>query len=108
MYLDNGVIEMETINDRWKLLVGLLARTKSQYRDELMDEELVYTASLAMEEKLDIARTKGRGGWWSEDCCTENLRQMLKEHVEKGDMRDVMNLAAMIYYRESVGIGENV
>ncbi len=31
---------------------------------------------------------------------------MLKEHVEKGDMRDVMNIAAMIYYREYAGIGE--
>ncbi|HCV04096.1 MAG TPA: hypothetical protein DG048_15730 [Pseudoalteromonas sp.] len=96
----------EQIAERWKHLSKSLGQTKSEYRDEQMDNELVSSAKKAMEEKLEIARQKGRGGWWTEDCQTEHLKKMLNEHVTKGDMRDVMNIAAMIYYRESAGIGE--
>jgi hypothetical protein len=65
-----------------------------------MDENLVEVASKAMLEKLSISRQKGRGGWWSDDCTIERLNSMLLDHVNKGDMRDVMNIAAMIYYKE--------
>lgn len=68
------------------------------------DHILVRYASLAMKEKLQIARNRGRGGWWSDKCTTDELKEMLVSHVEKGDMRDVMNLAAMIYFREAAGI----
>ena len=96
----------EQIAERWKHLSKSLGQTKSEYRDEQMDNELVSSAKKAMEEKREIARQKGRGGWWTEDCQTEQLKAMLDEHIAKGDMRDVMNIAAMIYYRESAGIGE--
>lgn len=69
--------------------------------DEIMDDRLCHFAYGAMKEKLEVAREKGRGGWWDADRCSlEYLRSLLVEHVEKGDMVDVMNLAAMIYARE--------
>lgn len=69
--------------------------------EKLADAKLVNFASGAMLEKLEIARSKGRGGWWDKErCSVEHLRELLNGHIEKGDMRDVMNLAAMIYVRE--------
>ena len=65
------------------------------------DDRLVSYAYMAMREKLEIARATGRGGWWdSETCSIDQLRGLLREHLEKGDMVDVMNFAAMIYARE--------
>lgn len=92
--------------DHMKDIAKNICNIAPEFRDEFMDNELVNSAKKAMEEKLKAARNKGRGGWWSDDCKAESLKEMLKEHVEKGDMRDVMNIAAMIYYRESAGIGE--
>ncbi|HEM8535008.1 TPA: hypothetical protein U2Q23_001092 [Burkholderia multivorans] len=42
-----------------------------------------------MKHKLALARAKGRGGW--ETCSPADLSRMLREHVEKGDPRDVAN-----------------
>lgn len=71
--------------------------------DMRADYRLVDYARRAMQEKLAVARDKGRGGWWNpEQCDIDELRRMLREHVEKGDMRDVMNIAAMIYVRECI------
>jgi hypothetical protein len=68
------------------------------------DGMLVRVASSAMDEKLRLSREKGRGGWWdSSTCSIEDLKRMLVEHVDKGDMVDVMNFAAMIYFREVGG-----
>ena len=36
------------------------------------------------------------------ECSLEYLKQLLAEHIEKGDMVDVANFAAMIYARESM------
>ena len=68
-----------------------------QYADIL----LLAHANRAMAEKLNRARTKGRGGWWDSTACgIDRLKSMLVTHVAKGDMQDVMNLAAMIHVRE--------
>ncbi len=77
---------------------------KSVVLDELADDRLVHFTAVAMAEKLEISRTKkGRGGWWDKDACSiEQLKSLLKEHVEKGDMIDVVNLSAMIYVREAM------
>lgn len=32
------------------------------------------------------------------------MSEKLKAHVDKGDMRDVMNIAAMIYFRQESGV----
>lgn len=72
------------------------------------DGILIRLATLGMEEKLGQARESGRGGWWNGEVCSiEFLRELLTDHIEKGDMRDVMNLAAMIYVREQSMKGEN-
>ena len=68
------------------------------------DKMLQRVATLTMGKKLELARKKGRGGWWNDSCSTNDLKLMLKDHVEKGDMRDVMNISAMIYIRETVGL----
>ena len=76
--------------------------------DELADFQLVGYAANAMREKLALARSRGRGGWWDETECTiEHLRSLLRGHIEKGDMRDVLNLAAMIYVREIADLRPN-
>jgi hypothetical protein len=67
-----------------------------------MSQERDYIAvdmfALAMKEKLDASRAKGRSGW--EECSPDDLWKMLREHVEKGDPRDVANLAMMIWHVE--------
>ena len=56
-----------------------------------------------MDLKLEKKRKEGRGGWFEEsECSIEKLKSLLIEHVEKGDMIDVMNIAAMIKVRELV------
>ncbi len=80
----------------------LLAKSEPRdFIEQYADDKLTAYAKLAMQEKLDAARSKGRGGWWNKDeCSIAQLREMLQEHVEKGDMVDVMNFAAMIFTRE--------
>lgn len=79
-----------------------LSHTDTEKAECAADELLVNQAAVSMREKLAQARGKGRGGWWDpQRCSTDALRQLLVEHVDKGDMRDVMNLAAMIHVRES-------
>lgn len=74
---------------------------KKEIIEESADDRLVKYACMAMREKLKISMERGRGGWWNPDeCSIEQLRYMLQEHMEKGDMVDVMNFAAMIYARE--------
>lgn len=90
--------------ENWKLHLNYVMRLKPEFRDEEADICLVELAQDAMTEKLKIARDKGRGGWWSTECDTSDLLVMLKSHVDKGDMRDVMNIAAMIYFRQESGI----
>lgn len=73
-----------------------------QYGHYIVDERLCHYAADAMDEKLEISRAKGRGGWWREECTIEQLKAMLAEHVDKGDMVDVMNIAAMIWAKEAM------
>ena len=79
-----------------------------QIYDMIADDKLVRHAADAMREKLKLARVRGRGGWWNSDECTvDDLRSLLREHIEKGDMRDVLNLAAMVYVREIADVRPN-
>lgn len=52
-----------------------------------------------MAAKLALSRAKGRGGWHTPEC-SDYLYKMLREHVEKGDMVDVLNIAGMILVRQ--------
>ena len=60
------------------------------------DDVAVDRFAWRMKLKLADAREKGRGGW--EHCPEPVLMTMLREHVEKGDMRDIANLAMMIWH----------
>ena len=83
------------------MLRKLAAHVDPPNIEELADMRLLDLAQRAMRDKLALARMKGRGGWWNDaECSVEQLRALLREHVDKGDMRDVMNLAAMVYVRE--------
>lgn len=72
--------------------------------DDVADERLVEIVAEAMTEKLDQKRREGRGGWHTHRCTTEQLRELLREHLGKGDMVDVLNFAGMILARERAGL----
>lgn len=59
------------------------------------DNVAVDEFSAAMKLKLAEARAKGRTGW--EQCDPAVLSEMLHEHVEKGDPRDVGNFCAFLW-----------
>lgn len=67
--------------------------------DKELDMFLVQEASVAMRAKLDKKRDEGYHDWATDVVNNDELLEMLKEHVEKGDMVDVMNLAAMMHAR---------
>jgi len=59
------------------------------------DDKCVDAFAIVMKAKLAQARRKGRGGW--EDCDPAELSRMLREHVEKGDPRDVANFCMFLW-----------
>lgn len=63
------------------------------------DEIAVDQFAAALKEKLAAARAKGRGGWETAECTQERLSNMLREHVEKGDPRDVANFCMFLWAR---------
>ena len=64
------------------------------------DDLAVDKFAAAMKAKLAKAREKGLEGW--EECSAEFLSRMLREHVEKGDPRDVANFCTFLW---SLGYG---
>lgn len=63
------------------------------------DDECVDRFAEAMKAKLARAREKGRSGW--EQCAPADLSRMLREHVEKGDPRDVANFCMFLWSLEA-------
>jgi|CXWL01.1.fsa_nt_gi hypothetical protein len=75
----------------------------SALADEKADAMLVDLAGKAMTEKLAKKRLDGRGGWHQpKPEIDADLRASLREHVDKGDMVDVINLAAMLHVRSEI------
>ncbi len=78
-----------------------LAAPGKQHASELHpDDAAVDAFAGALKKKMADARAKGRGGW--EDpaqCSAEDLARMLRDHVEKGDPRDVANFCMMLHQR---------
>jgi len=60
-----------------------------------LDDWWVDLFAKEMKAKLENARSKGRGGW--QDCPPAELSRMLREHVEKGDPRDVANFCMFLW-----------
>lgn len=64
------------------------------------DDVAVDRFAVAMKAKLAGARAKGRCGWEDKDDCTQSmLSRLLREHVEKGDPRDVANFCMFLHQR---------
>lgn len=60
------------------------------------DDAAVDRFADAMKKKLRLARSKGRSGW--ENLSKDQLSAMLREHVEKGDPRDVANFCMFLWH----------
>jgi hypothetical protein len=67
--------------------------------NEHPDDEAVDEFALQMKAKLAAAREKGRGGW--QTCSPLSLSEMLRDHVEKGDPRDVANFCMFLWHHVS-------
>ncbi|WP_354684798.1 hypothetical protein [Cupriavidus necator] len=61
------------------------------------DDAAIDRFAIELKKKLAKARDKGRGGW--QTCPPADLSRMLREHVEKGDPRDVANFCAFLWAR---------
>lgn len=66
--------------------------------DENPDDAAIDRFAIELKKKLAKARDKGRGGW--QTCPPTDLSRMLREHVEKGDPRDVANFCAFLWALE--------
>ena len=63
------------------------------------DDLAVDSFARVMKEKMAAARAKGRSGWEGAD--PAELSRMLREHVEKGDPRDVANFCMMLWHHSA-------
>lgn len=70
--------------------------------DKEADSVLVAMVAHEMRKKLKKKREDGRKGWFRPNCSNKQLREMLIEHVEKGDPVDIINLAGMILARQKL------
>lgn len=70
-------------------------RPRARTEDLHSDDSAVDRFAAELKTKLAAAREKGSGGW--ETCPPEDLSRMLREHVEKGDPRDVANFAMFLW-----------
>lgn len=74
--------------------LNTLGRIAELYPSAHTDEVCVDCFALDMKIKLDISRSKGREGW--ERCSADELSEMLREHVDKGDPVDVANFCMFL------------
>ncbi|KMY04301.1 hypothetical protein V476_25555 [Pseudomonas syringae KCTC 12500] len=58
------------------------------------DDNAVYIFSKLMAHKMAKSAANGRSGW--QHCSQDDLSQMLRDHVEKGDPVDVANFCMML------------
>lgn len=89
-------------------LQALIDRLAEHARaDELeaqVDIDAVLQAAVGMADKMAASRDeKGRYGWHQSHMVhIETLMRFLFEHMTKGDMIDVMNLAMMVWLRQDI------
>ena len=62
------------------------------------DDDAVDKLAEAMKKKLAEKRAQGRSGW-DTDCTQQRLSDLLRQHVEKGDVLDVANFCAFLFAR---------
>lgn len=86
---------------REKLMASLVSKpSQPAHAAQHLDAIAVDTFAAAMNAKLSEARAKGRSGWQDKSACSQHsLSNMLREHVEKGDPRDVANFCMFLHQR---------
>ncbi|WP_244131569.1 hypothetical protein [Burkholderia gladioli] len=80
----------------WQAARASQAAAPAEAREPHADDVAVDEFAIEMKAKMAAARAKGRSGW--ETCAPADLSRMLREHVEKGDPRDVANFSMMLYH----------
>lgn len=100
---EDGEIELRRV---WKRVEQIRAKQAAKPKHSPLPIALqsgeVHTDDLAVDrfsaelkDKLRVSREKGRGGW--EETDPTELSVMLREHVEKGDPRDVANYCVFLW-----------
>ncbi|WP_186057762.1 hypothetical protein [Burkholderia gladioli] len=84
--------DMDIVDQAIAILNGAPAEAREPHSDDIA----VDAFAAAMKAKMAASRAKGRGGW--ETCTPSDLSRMLREHVEKGDPRDVANFCMMLHH----------
>lgn len=71
-----------------------------EFDNQACDEGLKrFTA--VMRQKLDAKAQQGRGGWNDPSILPmKRLKELLREHVEKGDPVDIANFCMMLWNRQ--------
>lgn len=98
-----GIVDPQVVADNIRAWAAKRkpAELAEQHVGEIHPDEVAVDAFAAkMKAKMADARAKGRGGWEDrEQCSAEDLSRTLREHVEKGDPRDVANFCMMLHQR---------
>ena len=81
---------------------NLLVQAFRYMPDNEADRLLTEVIRCDMSDKLYDKREEGKGGWHTTECSNDYLMDQLKEHINKGDMIDVINFAGMIHVRTLV------
>lgn len=86
--------------DEGEKRAALAATGKQQVGEVHPDDLAVEAFAAAMKAKMAESRAKGRGGWEDRtQCSPDDLSRMLRDHLEKGDPRDVANFCMMLHQR---------
>lgn len=80
--------------------LGAALAARQPVGDQHPDDVAVDAFAATMKAKMAEARAKGPGGWEDPTQCSgDDLTRMLRDHVEKGDPRDVANFCMMLHQR---------
>lgn len=95
---------MDTLRPHQQEYADFIAKT---IHDNNQDNAAVDMAAIAMKNKMAVCRVKGRSGWNDPLLCSnQTLRNMLRDHVAKGDPVDVLNIAMMLFNRQASAAAE--
>lgn len=73
----------------------------NRFANDAIDGCLISYAHECFKTKMKLTASKGAANWWREiDTPLDELKAQLWLHADKGDMVDVMIVAAMIHARE--------
>jgi hypothetical protein len=66
--------------------------------EKSVDEDVLLQFQIAMHHKLAVKRGEGRCGWYK--LSTDDLQEMLVDHVNKNDWVDIANIAMFLWALE--------